>query len=182
MRLNRIAIFVGFLSLPIVTDAQVAPQKPPADAGRELRLLMLKTSPTQAGVVPTAAFPRIFGVVLDWPIGGENTATIVSMSDGHASLYTTSTFGILGGIGHESIRSAASKFVALADRYFDDSSPAQEFPYPPKGRVRFYLLTYDGVRVIDTDQVAAERGKYASLFGLGQDVLTELRRVTEKRQ
>ncbi len=143
--------------------------------------MMLSTPPAKTGEKPTKDFPRVYGILMDWPIG-EQTATVFSSSTGAASLYTTSTFGIIGGEGHETVRTAATRFVRAADRLFDSATPTTEFPYPADGRVRFYLLTFEGVRVFDTDLASIERGtsKYAEFFGLGQAVLTELRRVTEK--
>jgi len=156
-------------------------KKNPADAGRALRQMMLTTPPAKTGENPTKDFPRVYGVLMDWPIG-EQTATVFSSSTGAASLYTTSTFGIIGGEGHESVRTAAINFVRAADRLFDSATPTAEYPYPAPDRVRFYLLTFGGVRVLDTDLAAIEdrSSKYAEYFGLGQAVLTELRLMTEK--
>jgi hypothetical protein len=160
-----------------------AAKKNSADAGRDLRMMMLTTSPEKTGEKPTNEFPRIYGVLMDWPIG-EQTATVFCTSTGAASLYTTSTFGIIGGEGHETVRTAAMSFVHAADRFFDASTPATEYPYPTADRVRFYFLTFGGVRVIDTDLafITCGTSKYSELFGLGQAVLTELRLVTEKHQ
>jgi hypothetical protein len=166
------------------TRYQSAEQKKnPADAGRTLRQMMLTTPPAKLGVKPTKEFPRIYGILLDWPID-KITATIFSTSTGTASLYTTSTFGIIGGEGHETVRTAAMNFVHTADRFFDAATPTTEYPYPTANRVRFYFLTFEGVRVIDTDLVAITKrtSKYSELFGLGQVVLTELRRVSEKQE
>jgi len=145
--------------------------------------MMLTTSPQEAGAKPTNEFPRVYGILMDWPIE-EQIATVFSSSTGAASLYTTSTFGIIGGEGHETVRVAAQTFVGASDRYLADAGPATEFPYPGADRVRFYLLTFEGVRVIETDlaSITTDTNKYAELFGLGQAVLTELRRVTERRQ
>src|SRR5262245_62110735 len=119
---------------------------------------------------------------MDWPVG-EQIATIFSSSTGAASLYTTSTFGIIGGEGHERVRAAAIAFVRAADTLFDASAPATSYPYPAANRVRFYLLTFDGVRFVETDLASLENGadKYVDLFDLGQAVLTELRLVAEQR-
>jgi hypothetical protein len=157
------------------------PQKNSGDAGRSLRLMMLTMSPKEVDISPSAEFPRVYGILMDWPLD-EVTATVFSASDGAASLYTTSTFGIIGGQNHESVRTAAKKFVKAADPFYDTATPTTEYPYPASDRVRFYLLTFDGVRVIDTDLAAINNrtGKYAKLFGLAQDVLTELRQVPEK--
>ena len=35
----------------------------------------------------------------------------------------------------------------------------KDYPYPMTGRVRFYLVGYDGVRVIDGDLEAVRTGK-----------------------
>jgi hypothetical protein len=152
----------------------------PADAGRELRKMALTKSAREFGFQPTKAFPRIYGILMDWPLG-EQTATIVSMCDGTASLYTTSTFGIIGGIGHESVRAAALRFVTAAEKHHDDATAAVNYPYPKTGRVRFYLLSFDGVRVIEVDEAALKSGKGAcsDLWTEGQRVLTELRLVTQ---
>ena len=143
---------------------------------------MLTTPSEKMGEKPTKEFPRIYGILMDWPLG-EQTATVFSTSTGTASLYTTSTFGIIGGEGHETVRTAAMNFVRAADRFFDASIRATEYPYPTADRVRFYFLTFEGVRVIDTDLASITNGssKHAELFGLGQAVLTELRLITEKR-
>jgi hypothetical protein len=163
--------------------AAPASKQDPADAGRGLRRMMLSTSPKEFGAKPTKDFPRVYATLMDWPIG-DQIATVFSSSTGAASLYTTSAFGIIGGEGHETVMAAAKTLVKASDRHFAAASPTTEFPYPREGHVRFYLLTFDGVRVIDTDLASTTNGtgKYAELFGLGQAVLTELRLVTEKRR
>jgi hypothetical protein len=178
-----IILLMGFFSF--LTRSKSEPpssQKNPADAGRALRQMMLTTSPAKTGQQPTAEFPRIYAILMDWPLG-DQIATVFSTSTGAASLYTTSTFGIIGGEGHETVRAAARRFVRTANRYFDSSTPTTDYPYPTGDHVRFYLLTFDGVRVIDTDlaSITDGRSKFAELFGLGQSVLTELTVVTEKR-
>jgi len=157
-------------------------EKSPADGMRELRMMMLTTSPDQFGIRPTKEYPRVAGILMDWPIG-EHTATILAMSDGNASLYTTSTFGILGGFAHESVRVAARRFVRAAEGVHDRAVATAEYPYPGRNRVRFYLLTFQGVRVIETDlnSVIDRTGEYSELFALGQAVLTELRLMIEKK-
>lgn len=146
--------------------------------------MILTTPPKEIGAKPTKEFPRVYAVLIDWPLEKELIATIFSSSDGAASLYTTSTFGIIGGEGHATVRAAAKALVKASDRFLAASSPTTDFPYPRDGHVLFYLLTFDGVRVIDADlaSINDRTSKYAELFGLGQAVLTELRLVTEKRQ
>src|SRR5690348_16312981 len=131
-RLNRIILIfiVGFFSFLGRSKAQLPePQKNPADAGRALRHMMLTTPSEKTGQKPTEGFPRIYGILMDWPAGGQ-VATVFATSTGAASLYTTSTFGIIGGEGHATVRAAAINFVRAADRYFDASRPTAEYPYP----------------------------------------------------
>src|SRR5262245_10829174 len=96
----------------------------PADAGRELRQLMLTTTPEKVGQKPTADFPRVYGVLMDWPID-DQTATIFAGATGAASLYTTSTFNVIGGEQHEAVRSAAIEFVRASDRLVAASMPTK---------------------------------------------------------
>ncbi len=119
---------------------------------------------------------------MDWPVG-QVTATVVALADGTASLYTTSTFGIIGGAGHDSVRNAAKRLVTAADEHFAGATPTSSYPYPTSTQVRFYLLGYDGVRTIIAEYEAtySGSGKYSPLFGAGQNVLTQLRQATPAR-
>lgn len=150
---------------------------------KELRTKMLMTSASKAGIQPSERFPKAFGVVMDLPVSRGHTASVVSMCDGHASLYTTSTFGVLGGIGHESVRIASMSFVAAAQPHYDVATPTAEYPYPLPDHVRFYLLGFDGVRVIDAEIASVEKrsDQYSAMWAAGQEVLTELRLVTQKK-
>lgn len=158
MRSSLLLIFLG-CSIAMSQTNQTT-QNNPADAGRQLRMMMLTTSAKGVSIQPTKSFPRVFGVLMDWPLGPQ-TVTVVSLCDGTASICTTSTFGVIGGIGHESVRSAAVQFVSAAEKHHDSAAPTKEYPYPKPGRVRFYLVCFDGVRVIDEDEVALKTGKDA---------------------
>ena len=147
-----------------------------------LRSMMLATPASKAGIQPSQTFPKVFGIVMDMSVSGGHTATVVSMCDGNASLYTTSTFGVLGGIGHESVRIASTNFVTEAQSHFDAATPTTDFPYPASEHVRFYLLGFDGVRVIDAEIVSVQEraDPRFAMWTAGQRVLTELRLLTEK--
>ena len=153
-----------------------------AEAMRELRMMMLTTPASKVGIQRSETYPKVFGVVMELPISSGHTATVVSMCDGHASLYTTSTFGVLGGIGHESVRTASQDFVKLAQSHYDTAMATTEFPYPVSDHVRFYLVGFDGVRVIDSeiDLVQKRTDRLSGMWTAGQRVLTELRLVAER--
>lgn len=174
-----LALLISILSVSVAEE----PKKDPKDAGRALRNTFLTTSAEKVDIRPSEEYPRIWGVAVDWPIGDGQIATIVSLSDGSASVYTTGTFGIIGGIGHETVRAAAKKLVKQADRYFDESAPTQDLSYPTLDHVRFFLTTFHGVRVIETDlaSLSERRSKYFTFFDSAQDVLTQLRHVTDTK-
>jgi hypothetical protein len=145
---------------------------------------MLSSSSTKLGIQPSDDFPDVYGVLMDWPIGNNRIATIVGLCDGNASLYSNTTFGIIGGYGHETVRLAASQFVKIANKFFKYSKPASEYPYPAGDRINFYLVTFNGVHVIDADLSMVCKGgdKLSELYGYGQKLLTELRLTMQKKQ
>jgi hypothetical protein len=141
----------------------------------------LNTAPAEAGFSANAEFPHVFGALIDWPIG-QVTASILSVRDGTASLYTTSTFGIIGGGGHAAVRDAAIQFVRVAESLFEKSQPTKDCPYPPGNGVRFYLMCYDGIRYIESDLHSLTAGNpYSVVWAAGQDVLTQLRLIHQEK-
>jgi hypothetical protein len=171
---SRFIAALILVCFPAVSPAE-EPKKNPKGIGRELRNMFLTTPPEKAGIQSSRDYPRVCGIAMDWPVG-ENIATVISLSDGSASVYTTDTFGIIGGIGVESVRTAAKSLVKEADRYYDDSVATHDFSYPSLDHVRFFLITFQGVRFIETDLRSLQegRGRYAALFNLAQDVIGRL--------
>jgi len=152
----------------------------PADAGKKLRLLALTTPADKLGFAPDDEYPIVYGVVTDWNLDSQ-TASIVAMRDGTASLYTTSSFGIVGGEVHDAVRKAAQEYVKVAGRYFEKSVPVYDYPYPEQGKVNYFLLTYYGVRFCVGDVAGIDNGsdQTAALFEAAQKMLTALRLAAE---
>jgi hypothetical protein len=170
----------GFVAWKVLA---VAERRGDASDLKGLRLKALQVEPTTIGIKPSAEYPEVYGVMMDWPINAEHTASVVALCDGNASVYTTSTFGIIGGFSHEAVESAAKQFVKAAAAYAEDAKPADGYAYPESQGVKFYLMTFRGLKVCDTDlnSVVNHRGKYTELFRLGQEVVTQLRFVAQKR-
>jgi len=183
MRLSLLIAVLIIGSFSAMPQTNEPPKGNPADAMREMRLKALSTPPSAWGQKPTPEFPHVCGVIMDWPIES-GTVSVVSFSSGDASIYTTGTFGIIGGVGHDTVRRAAKSFVTLSEKYFDQATATKDFPYPQVGRIRYYLICYDGVRVIEADLGSVESGKdkYADLFIAGQRVVTALRMTTQNCQ
>jgi hypothetical protein len=149
--------------------------------GVQLRQMVLTTPISELGFTSDDDFPTVYGVLTEWDIEGV-TATVMSLRDGTASLYTTSTFGIIGGHGHESVLQAAARYVTVAGQFVASGKPVTEFAYPKSGQVFYYLLTYEGVRQVVGNEAAIEGDSdpTSPLFGAAQDVLSELRLVADK--
>jgi hypothetical protein len=135
------------------------------------------------GRKPTPEYPHVDAMLMDWPIE-ETTVTVMASSVGDGSIYTTGTFGVVGGIGHESVRDAAKGFVKLGEKYYSEAIPAKEYQYPQRGRVRFYFVCYNEVRVIDADaeSLASGKDKYSDLYIQAQGVISELRQIVQKQK
>jgi hypothetical protein len=155
----------------------------PATAMRRLRLRMLSTPAEQFGIKSSEQCRQVFGVVMDWPVDDE-TISIVAMCDGNASLYTTGTFGVIGGGKHSSVRRAAVSFVRDAGGVSSDAKPTTDRSYPSPHRVRFYLLTFEGLKVVEDQRASVEGGRsqYAALFERAQELISELRLIADKAQ
>jgi hypothetical protein len=153
-----------------------------ASAGAGLRARVLATPPEKLGFVADSEFPDLYGVLVDWPIG-DAVASILALRDGSASLYTTSTFGIIGGGENASVRAAAQSCVHVAADCLAHSQTITGFPLPANDDVYFYLLTYAGVRrcVGDLDALSTGADLSAPLFDAAQEVLTQLRMTMEDR-
>lgn len=174
-------------STPAAKSSSPPPQSDAAKKGAEvmrgLREMMLTTSADKLGIQRSDDFPRTYGALMDWPLGDGNIVSVVGLCDGNASLYTTSTFGVIGGVGHESVRKAAANFVRVADKFYADSVPTTDHAFPNGSRVKFFLVTFDGLRVIEEnfDLVANGKSKFSELFNEAQRLVTELRLVADTK-
>ena len=182
--MKKIVIFMALFALAgcgrenIVNKKSRQAEESP---GVGLRRMVLTTPVEELGFTADEEFPTVYGVLTEWDIG-DVTVTIMSLRDGTASLYTTSTFGIIGGQGHENVRQAAMHYVKTAEKFDKSGRLVTEFAYPKSGQVFYYLLTYNGVRLVVGEEAAIARGSDHTLplFGAAQHVMTELRLITEK--
>jgi len=148
---------------------------------REMRLQWLTRKPPTQGSEEKKE--EVSAVLMDWPIE-EGTVTVLASSVGDASIYTTGTFGILGGIGHENARKAALSFIQCAKKHLDLASPTTDYSYPDRQHIRFFFVTDSGVRSVSfaaADVRKAGTDAY-DLYAHGQAVLTEMRQITQNQR
>jgi Na+-transporting methylmalonyl-CoA/oxaloacetate decarboxylase gamma subunit len=159
-----------------------AKPKEPAEIYLGLRNQMLAFTAQQANVQGKAGTPLAYGVLMDLSMSS-GTATIVSISTGDTSMYTSTGGGIIGGIGHESCRVASKQFIKTAQDHLQKMQKTAAFPLPPVGVFRFYVLTTEGVFTVDESAttITSEGSPLYPLFMAGNDVITQLR-LTAPRQ
>jgi hypothetical protein len=118
---------------------------------------------------------------MDWEMGGA-TASTVAYQTGDASLYLSSGGGVIGGGQHQNVNSASKQFVSLAQTFLDKTTKTETTPLPATDEVKFYLLTNQGIFVGKETMKNFENNSSAwlKLFEEGNNVLTELRKTSEK--
>ena len=149
---------------------------------RRLRELALTVSPAEVGVPEDAG---IWAVVMEIEVSGE-TATLVGMADGTASLYISSGGGIIGGGDHEVVRAAAQGLVSIAQRTDDaiGEPVAEDLPYPSPGSVRFYFRYGSGTTTLEVSEedVADPGHALHDVFASGHRLLEKLRLAVEAQR
>lgn len=148
----------------------------PAGAMKELRDRLLTSSAAEVGLSGEDAKAKVWGVLMEVALPN-GVATLVSVRDGTASLYTSTGGGILGGY---SARNEAKRFVTEAEKHLASMKPTKSFPYPTAGTMKFYVLTQDGVVTAEADEKELVSGRHAlsPLFLSANEVLTALRTRT----
>lgn len=152
--------------------------------GVALRRKILTTSAASLELEPNAEFPDFWGVVVDFSIG-DAIATIVALRDGTASLYTTGSFGMIGGERFLAVRHAAIQCVResadIRGEHADAFKKADDFAYPEDGEMSFHLLGYEDVESVrvSEDEVYSRAHLLTPIFAYAQGVLTQLRLASD---
>ena len=111
----------------------------------------------------------------------QGNATIVAFISGDASFYTSTGGGVIGGIGHENVRSAALKFIAASVKYIDRMTPTTAYPLPELGKVRFYVLTPSGIFTYEAVETELRKNAFTPLYAAGHQVLTALLSTAQQK-
>jgi hypothetical protein len=181
------ALFVGAVYLlnenaePSRPETGAVPgQAPLAPDPGSLRDRLLHSTAQQAGITPIRS---VWGVVMERGFA-KGVATVVALADGTASMYLSNGGSAVGGGAYPPAHAAALKLCEQAADVLGETTPTHEFPAPAKGRVRFYVLTLEGVRVAEDDLFARPhdggRDALAPLVAAGDAVLDGLKEATSK--
>jgi hypothetical protein len=110
-------------------------------------------------------------------------ASVVAVSDGSTSLYTSTGGGVIGAGEHDSVADANRAFLATIERLRPQIPATDDYPLPTSGEVRFSVHWPDGSRgsaVATNDELAAGGHPLSGAFAAGQDVITAIREVEEQ--
>ena len=155
----------------------------PEDVYMRLRYQALTTIAARLGLPGELKPNDPYGVVMEMEIP-RSVVTLAAFADGDARLYYKTGGGMVGGISHENVRRAAQEFVGLSRKVLGRMTKVTEYPLPETDRVRFYVLTPRGVLTTETDRqrLGETASDLSALFRSGQEVVTEMRQVQEKRE
>ncbi len=135
------------------------------------------------GIYPTEKLQHVWGVVMDATEPKAHYSLIV-LADGTTSLYFSSGGGIIGAGAHPTIVAANHELMELAESLNVYFAVAGNTDLPPAGYVRFWVLTYGGVKGLEAAEKALLDGGHplSGLFEKAQAVITEIRHQSENRR
>lgn len=155
----------------------------PIEVYKGMRSHFLNVKPGEFDIEQPGPDSKAYGVLME--MGYESgLASIISLTSGDASLYTGTGGGIIGGGGVDEVKRAARDFVTAGGKHLPRMALTKEFPYAEIGRIRFYVLTLDGVYTAEagSDEMINVKHPLHMLFRAGHDVITQLRLTMEKKK
>ena len=155
----------------------------PEDAYMRLRYQAFTTIAARLGLPGELKPNDPYGALMEMGIPN-SVVTLAAFADGDARLYYKTGGGMVGGISHQNVRQAAQEFVGLSRKVLGRMAKTTEYPLPEPDRVRFYVLTPRGVFTTETDRqrLGETASDLSNLFRSGQEVVTQMRQVQEKRE
>jgi hypothetical protein len=162
------------------STSHVVSDTSPGNVYSGLRQQALTTNRAEVGIPAQSPDTPVWGVLMETGYPGA-TATLLALADGTTSLYLSSGGGIIGGQSHENVRLASSAFIKVANQFYQEMKFCESFPIPETGQTIFYALTDSGIVTgggLEND-LGYGRHPLSSLFHAGQEVITQLRLISE---
>jgi hypothetical protein len=174
-----VLLVAGLSFLLRARRAKQGVRTPRPDVYEGLRAQILQGTRSRFNLSPTPEPMIPWGVVMDWGVT-TGSATVVALSDGHASIYLSNGGGYLGGSqSHDSIRKAAQAAVTTAAEFQAQMRPTNTYPLPHRGEVIFYLLTDSGVLTASAleQEMSSHQHRLSTLGDAMQLIVTEYRKI-----
>ena len=110
-------------------------------------------------------------------------ASVVAVSDGTTSLYTSTGGGLIGAGEHASVAAANQAFLAAIEEARAAIPVTDTYPLPGDGEIRFSVRWPDGTRGsagAEDEALAAGDHPLSAAFAAGHDVISAMREVDER--
>lgn len=139
-----------------------------------LRNRVLTLEPASAGL----ADKPLWGCVMEtgYPNG---VATLVCLSDGTTSLYTSTGGGIIGAGERERVARENAKLLTTLSAYLSAMSPSTDDKLPRDGQTMIRALTNEGQRLFEASEndLGEGRSEMSPVFHAAHSVISELRMI-----
>jgi hypothetical protein len=123
--------------------------------------------------------PGSWAALMEIGTGG-GVASVVVVSDGTTSLYTSSGGGLIGAGDHESVAAANRAFLSTIQRLRAAIPATESFPLPLDDEIRFSVRWPDGTRgsaVAVEEELASGDHVLSAAFDAGHDVISAMREI-----
>lgn len=109
--------------------------------------------------------------------------SLMSSTEGDASIYISTGGVVIGGGRHASVRAAAIAFTNEVMKHAAAMQPASEYPYPAPGHIRFYLRSGGRTSFIEVPESALAGGTHAlaAAYTAAEKVIAEYEKVAASR-
>lgn len=147
------------------------PEGPSAD----LRSLAFTRTADELGLNENETGP-VFGLIMEtgYP---KALVSLVVFAEGSTSIYFGNGGGIIGAGEHAPVRKAASELISTAATFVPEMKATKGPDLPAVGEVRFYLLTYSGLRSAAgiEEELGSGNHKLSPLFFAAHQVISAVR-------
>ena len=113
-----------------------------------MRSSILNLTPREVLGDAAATANPVYGVLIDWN-QRDTVTTISALANGEVNVYYSIGVLHVGGGSVPELANEGKACVAAAQQMMGAAGPATNDNLPGDGSVRFYLLTKDGVKVMD---------------------------------
>jgi hypothetical protein len=125
--------------------------------------------------------PDTWAALMELGTGG-GVASVVVVSNGTTSLYTSSGGGLIGAGDHATVAEANRAFLATIEGLRATIPSTETYPLPTDGEVRFSARWPDGSRgsaMAREEILASNEHPLSAAFAAGDDVITAMRQIEE---
>lgn len=157
-------------------------EETPEAAYMKMRRQAIEVDPMRLGLAGELQKDTVYGALMEMGIA-KSAVTLACFADGDARVFYKTGGGMIGGIGHESVRKIAKDFIGLAQGALPKLTRTTTYSLVAPNRVAFFVLTPRGIFTAETDRdaLAGPENELSALFYKGQEVVAEMREVQEQK-